>query len=594
MTTPWMDPLDPPVAPCAVLHDAELDRWLRFGGRVEILQADRPCEIPPVLDAVERAVRVSGRSAAGWVAYEAAPAFDPALRVHDDDAFPLAWFALFEHVQVVRLPPPTACTVQAGWRPSVDDHDYGIALRRIKDAIRAGETYQVNYTYRLLGAAPACPWNEFLRLTAAQYPSYGAYLDAGRWVCCSASPELFFQQRGRWIESRPMKGTAPRGADAAEDALFRERLLASEKDRAEHLMIVDMVRNDLGRIARTGSVDVPALLTAEPYPTLWQLTSTVRARTDASLCERFAALFPPASITGAPKASTMGWIRRLETTPRRVYTGAIGFLLPGQRTQFNVAIRTLLCDRQSGTAEYGIGGGIVWDSQIDAERREAELKARILTAPCAEFELLETLLWTRAGGYALLGSHLKRLRKAAAFFGHAVDPGAVHAALVKAAAAFAQERARVRLRVDRRGSTRIEAVAIDGSRGFADPVLDDGPTDTRSPFVRHKTTRRELYAAALARHPGAEDVLLHNQRGELTESTLANLFYRLDGRLWTPPEHCGLLPGTYRAWMLETGHARERALHLDELPRVEALYLANAVRGCHAVRLRQPEPPDHP
>ncbi len=594
MTGSEEDQADPSVAPCAILHDAGRETWLQFDGPVEVVTAGHADEVPAALDLVETSVRNDRRCAAGWVAYEAASAFDPALEVHGGDDFPLVWFALFERVRPVCLRPPRADTRQPHWTPSVDEAAYALALRRIKDAIRAGETYQVNYTYRLLGAAPADPWNEFLRLTAAQYPSYGGYLDSGRWVCCSASPELFFEQQGDGIASRPMKGTAPRGRTAAEDAVLRERLLASEKDRAEHLMIVDMVRNDLGRIARTGSVEAPALLTAEAYPTLWQLTSTLRARTDASLTETFAALFPPASITGAPKASTMSWIRRLETTPRRVYTGAIGFLLPEQRTQFNVAIRTLLCDRQQGTARYGVGGGIVWDSQIAAERREAELKARILTAPSPRVELLETLLWTSGAGYALLGAHLRRLQRAADFFGHTLDLARIHAALIAAARGLQGARSRVRLRVDPDGTPRIDTAPIEAGTGFADPVLDSVPTDTRTPFVRYKTGCREVYAGALARHPGAADVLLHNHRGEMTESTLANLVYRRDGVLWTPPLRAGLLPGTFRDWLLACGRVRERPLPLDELSRVEALYLANAVRGLHRIRLRTGRDPVEP
>lgn len=579
----------PPTAPCAVVHDAARDVWLLFEAPRRVVAATACAEVLPALHAVEHAVRDGGLHAVGFVAYEAAPAFDAALKVRPDRGFPLLWFGLFDAPAELDLPqaPSGAFAVPGDWKPTVDPAAYAEAIAAVKDAIREGETYQVNYTYRLHASAPTTPWTAFLQLAEAQRAQYGAYIDTGDWVLCSASPELFFRREGRRVSSSPMKGTARRRAGPEEDQAQRTALLASEKDRAEHLMIVDMVRNDLGRIADTGSVTIHALLAAERYPTVWQLTSTVCAATDAPLRELFGALFPPASITGAPKARTMELIAALETTPRRVYTGTIGFVRPDGDAQFNVAIRTLLCDRRTGEAEYGVGGGIVWDSDAADERREAELKARILSTRHPDFDLLETLLWTPSAGFALLELHLRRLVRSADYFGYACDPHDVEFELRRAVSGCPLVRHRVRLVVARHGGAQATAVALDPTRppGFADPTLDVEPIDAEDPFLRHKTTHRAVYAAALARNPGAADVLLRNERGEITEGTLANLVYRLDGQFWTPPVSGGLLPGTYRAWLLAVGRVRERPLRVEDVGQVEVFFFANSVRGLHRIRI---------
>ena len=363
---------------------------------------------------MEQAVVQDGLYAAGFVSYEAAPAFDGSLVVNDDGHFPLLWFGLYEGVEEVELPAARALNDAAGaptssrlcaagnpaiplgpanalsrleagapdWQASVGREEFDEAMARIKALIRSGDTYQVNYTYRLRTPFAGNPWNLFLRLVAAQDPPYGAFLDTGEWVICSASPELFFRLDGTRIQCRPMKGTAARGRTQAEDLAQAQALQASEKERAENVMIVDMVRHDLGRVAQPGSVKVARLFEVERYPTIWQMTSTVEAQTEAGLGEIFQALFPAASVTGAPKVRTMQIIADLEPLPRRLYTGAIGFFAPGRRAQFNVAIRTLLVNRKTGFAEYGVGSGITWDSDPEAEWQECRAKARILAPQC--------------------------------------------------------------------------------------------------------------------------------------------------------------------------------------------------------------------
>jgi para-aminobenzoate synthetase/4-amino-4-deoxychorismate lyase len=353
-------------------------------------------------------------------------------------------------------------------------------------------------------------------------------------------------------------------------------------------MIVDMVRNDLGRVAAVGSVEVPRLFEVEQYPTLWQMTSTVCARTHESLDAILAATFPPASITGAPKRRTMEIIAELESSPRRVYTGAIGVLSPGRRARFNVAIRTVLVHRASGRAEYGVGGGIVWDSTPAGEYAECATKARVLAHRPRDFDLLETLLWTGSGGYAYLSEHLRRLERSAAYFGFELDPVRVRRELDSLGRGLGIGPARVRLTVSPSGAVRAEARAwsTGSASGFGTVSLAAHAIDPSNVFLYHKTTNRQVYSEALQARPGSDDVLLWNSRGEVTESTVANVAVELDGVLCTPPLSSGLLPGTMRAWMLARGCLRERVLRVEDVLGDAPVYLFNSVRGMHRVQVR--------
>ncbi len=297
------------------------------------------------------------------------------------------------------------------WEPSICRKTYEAGIQKVRELIRKGDTYQVNYTYRLRAGFAGDPWALFAGMVQAQGAHYSAFIHAGDWVICCASPELFFRRQGADLLCRPMKGTSPRGLWSADDAAQAEALRTSVKNQAENVMIVDMVRNDLGRVARLGSVGVRSLFDVEKYPTLWQMTSTVKCETSASVPEIFGALFPAASITGAPKVRTMAIISELEDSPRRIYTGSIGFIAPGGFAQFNVAIRTVLIDRHAQAAEYGVGGGIVWDSVPETEFEECQTKSRILTTPRPQFALLETMRWTPKEGFYLLDLHLRRLAR---------------------------------------------------------------------------------------------------------------------------------------------------------------------------------------
>jgi len=469
--------------------------------------------------------------------------------------------------------------VGADWRPTLTRGEYEDALCAIHEAIAAGEVYQVNYTFRLRAPYEGDLLPLFWQLYERQPVPYAAYIDTGAHAIASLSPELFFALDGECITTRPMKGTAPRGLTRADDLQQAQRLTCCPKNRAENLMIVDMARNDLGRIARIGSVRVPRLFEAERYATLWQMTSTVVACTDAPLPEIFRALFPAASITGAPKIRATHVIHALERAPRGVYTGAIGVVLPDRHAQFNVAIRTLHYDKVAAQLTFGVGSGIVWDSEQVAEYEECLTKAQVLFAPRPAFELLETLLWRRGRGYFLLEAHLQRLRDSADYFGFAVDADAVRHQLLTVAERFTAPRYRVRLRVNRHGAAQVEYAPLSPERRVWRVALAHEPVNPREVFLYHKTTHRQVYERARAARPDCDDVILWNTRGEITESTLANVVVRLDGRYYTPPVECGLLAGVYRGHLLQRGLLRERVLTPDDLRRAEAVYLINSVRG---------------
>jgi para-aminobenzoate synthetase / 4-amino-4-deoxychorismate lyase len=556
-------------------------RSFRFCGPRGVLRANRIDEVRPLLAEVEAAVG-GGLHAAGFVAYEAAPAFDLAFATHPPDPrLPLAWFALYDTREEVDADYSLADREPelGAWSIDLDEAAYHARVDRIHELIAAGDTYQVNLTARLAAPFRGDPLALYERLCLAQRSGFCGYLDLGGGVTIvSASPELFFRLDGDGLELRPMKGTRPRGRWPAEDAALAAELADSAKDRAENLMIVDLLRNDAGRVAEFGGVRVERLYEVERYETVHQLTSTIRAvpRPDAGLAELFRALFPCGSVTGAPKVRTMRIIRELETGPRGAYCGAIGFASPGEAV-FSVGIRTLLLDASAGTAELGVGSGVTFDSDAAAEYRECWDKAAFARRAPADFRLLETMLWEPDGGWFLLAGHLSRLATSAAYFGFAYDATAVARRLDTIAHTFDRPM-RTRLMLDRDGSIALEATPHLSSDEPVRVAVAAEPVDSRDPLLYHKTTRRAEYERRAAARPDCADVLLVNERGELTESTIANLVLRLDGALWTPPLDAGLLPGVLRADLLARGELRERVLRPAELARAEEVWLINSVR----------------
>ena len=531
---------------------------------------------------VEQLTRAGTAWAVGFVSYEAGAAYG--LRVHAARGLPLAWFAIFErHPERFDdlshwCPESVAASPISGpMRPTITRDAFARAFDRIKEHIAAGDTYQANYTFRLAGRLSGGSRELFASLARSQRGRYSAFIRTGDLVICSASPELFFRREGRRLIARPMKGTAPRGRTLADDRTLRDRLRASAKERAENVMIVDMMRNDIGRVASVGTVSVPELFTVERYPTVWQMTSEVVAETDATLDQIFAALHPSASVTGAPKVRTMEILAGLEPEPRGIYTGAVGYVAPGGEAQFNVAIRTAVVDEAEGRVSFGVGSGIVWDSSAEAEYEECLLKAAVLGRSIPSFELLETLRWSTAEGLYLLERHLHRMRESAEYFEFEYDERRIREEL-SVAVAGATEPLRVRLRVSSSGAVTVESAPLHVSIGTARLRLAAEPVSRDDIFLYHKTTNRAVYERA--RRDDADDVCLWNESGEVTESTIANVVVELaDGVRVTPPVACGLLAGTFRAELLERGEIIERVVRVEELSSASRIWLINSVQG---------------
>ena len=558
-----------------------------------ILTAVRPDEVAGVLQQVHDATE-AGSWAFGYVAYEAASGLDPQLPggPASPGEPPLVWFGLCDEPTRVEPPAPPADSgpSTAPWLPDWTDEEHARAVGSVREHIAAGETYQCNLTDRLRSTVAGDPHDLYARLALAQRGAYNAYLDLGRHVVASASPELFFEWAEDVVRTRPMKGTAPRGRTTAEDREQSRLLRSSSKEQAENLMIVDLLRNDLGRVAEIGSVVVDELFALERYPTVWQMTSEIsaRVRPGTGLLDLFRALFPCGSVTGAPKHRTMQLIDELEPTPRGIYCGAVGLVAPPSapfRARFNVAIRTVVVDRTTGEAVYGAGGGITWGSEAAAERAELHAKAAVLAHDVTEHRLLETLAFVPGDGLRSLDRHLARMADSADWAGFRFDHPTVLAS-VRRAVAGRTEPARVRILLSRDGHAEVELEAMPPAR--VRPVrlaLDDEPVDAGNPWLQHKSTRRDVYVTRALRHPEADDVVLVNQHGELTETTTTNLALRIGGRWWTPPTSSGCLPGVERARLLELGRLHERVLHVHDLHDAEQVAVVNSLRGWREARL---------
>lgn len=575
-----------------VLRDAAAGQWLLFREPEVVLVAHDVADVLPVLSRAEQRVTRERLYAAGFLSYEAAPAFDAAFVTRTGGALPLVVLGLFhEPERHENLP---AASVARGplpeWKFTGSRERYLSSLGRIKREIASGNTYQVNHTVRQEARGVDDPWS-FFRATAIDAP-FAAFIELANFSILSASPELFFELQGRRLSCRPMKGTAARGMTTGEDRDRRRMLKASVKDRAENVMIADMVRNDMGRVAAPGSVEADALYDIEKYRTVWQMTSTITASTDASVCEIFGALFPSASVTGAPKVASMKLIAELEDSPREIYTGAIGYLAPERRARFSVAIRTAVVDKRTSTGRYGVGGGIVWDSNAEDEYEECLSKAKVLASPVPDkdFKLLETMRWDADEGYALLDEHMERLEASAEYFDFALDRAATRDELEKLAAGFIPDQeVRIRLLVARDGQVQVETrpLRVEDRPAQWRLGLAPFPVDRHDPFLYHKTTQREVYDRALAGITGCDDAVLWNSAGQVTETSVGNLVVRLQGQLWTPPVTSGLLAGTFRRKLLRERVIAERPISLEEFRSAEEIFVINSVRGWIPCTLRR-------
>jgi para-aminobenzoate synthetase/4-amino-4-deoxychorismate lyase len=547
------------------------------------------------LDAVQSAAQ-QGAWCVGYLRYEAASAFDAALAVYLADG-PLAWFAVFDEA----LPWSQEAAVDAlavQWQGGLARSAFDLTVEQIRQAIAAGTYYQVNFTATMQGlladypidvqaaastslqaAVPATGVALFQALQRAQPGGYAAYLDTGAEQILSVSPELFFDWRNGHILTRPMKGTAPRGTTPQEDAARAQALRASDKERAENVMVVDLLRNDLSRIAQPHSVTVPRLFHTEALPSVWQMTSDVVARTRAgcTLADVFAALFPCGSVTGAPKVQAMQAIRALEAGPRGVYCGAIGVVQPGGDATFNVPIRTLTL--QGSVVRCGIGSGITAGSVAQDEWSEWQHKAAFVRRATSPMELLETLR-LQSGQWHLLDGHMARMAQAAQHFGYPWDASSVHTVLNAVQALHASGAWRVRLLLNAQGKASAQAYALAPSPQRVRIQLADRPIDeAQSEFVRFKTTHRAHYDVFAPLDADVFDTLLWNPQQEITECIRGNIALQWRGQWVTPPVRCGLLAGVGRAQALADGRLREAVVRVSDLDDVTAIAFINSLRG---------------
>lgn len=587
-------------------YDADNHRTFFFVDPIGTLQINSVDQVPDLIADIEKYLK-EGCYLAGYFGYECGYHFEDIAAVPASEV-PIAFFSIFrsplvfDHMKgrfenqrpnFYKSPSDDQPTPRqyktSRLQLEISEQDYSKKLNRIKDYILSGDTYQINFTTRYRFDFEGSPLDLYEDLKSKQKVGHGAFIQSnGRHILCF-SPELFFRYRDGAIITKPMKGTAKRGRTSEEDRYWEAWLRQDEKNRAENLMIVDLLRNDLGRISEIGSVKVRELFASERYQTLFQMTSTIegKIRKDATYYDVLRSLFPCGSVTGAPKIRAMQIIHELETSPRGVYTGAIGYFSPENEAVFNVAIRTVVVEGYKG--EMGVGSGVVFDSVPEDEYAECELKARFLTAPSEEFDLLETTLWD--DGFPFLDRHMRRLQESAHYFDYRCDVGAITQELYKISRTFlAGKKYKLRLRLDSSGRTSIEYSLIDDGLGSRPSVvaLSTARTNSRERFLFHKTTNRRFYDDVFRKACEIDltDVIFMNEKDQITEGTRNNIVIRTDDRLITPPVECGLLNGVYRQYLLETQtNMIEKAITVDDLQNADAIYVCNAVRGMREAKL---------
>ncbi len=560
----------------------------------EILQCHNLGEVDNLLREVQEWTN-GGYTAFGFLTYEAGYAFLPNLPEPPKLAVPLAWFALSKNFQKQL---PHAFLPEAK-QPEIHDlhlsqnlASHAEALNKIKDYIRRGHTYQVNYTLRYNGTYGGSSRDLYAWLRQQQRVNYAALIETQDWAVLSFSPELFFRMNGREVVTRPMKGTAPRGRTLEEDAQNASELRTSEKEQSENLMIVDLLRNDLGKICEPGSVRVTASMEVEQYETLLQMTSTVSGTLNSRVATHdiLRATFPSGSVTGAPKIRTMQIIHELEEHPRGIYTGSIGWW-SAEQSVFSVAIRTLVLDRLNANLEMGVGSGILFEADTEREYRECELKAKFLTESRPRFKLIETIRREHEAGYANLPLHLERLERSAQYFLFEFNRDLLEENLRAKEDEIRGKvpRARVRVLLDELGTVDIEWKELEMWPSPGRIVLSGSRTNSSDRFLYHKTTVRRLYEEehSSARTRGYFDVIFRNERDEITEGAISNIFVEKNGELFTPPVDCGLLPGTFRRYVLESSewNVYEKILTVDDLRNADRIYMTNAIQGMLPVTL---------
>lgn len=542
-----------------------------------------------------------GYYAAGFLSYEAGIFFEDVLArdIDSKNNFPLFWFGIYRKPIIYESSKIKDDFEQRAGRYTISHGRFNIGLKeysrnilKIKRYIKEGQTYQINYTIKYKFLLRGSINSLFRELCQKQHVHYAALIDAGSFRILSLSPELFLKRDKNKAVLKPMKGTLDRGFNLRDDNDKSEELKSSLKNRAENIMIVDLIRNDIGRVSLGGGVYTKSIFDVEKYDTLFQMTSTVSAslKKDITWYELFKNIFPPGSVTGAPKIRTMQIIGSLEKEPRHIYTGSIGFMSPDKRGAFNVAIRTILLDKKTRQAQMGIGSGIVWDSDVRKEYEECKLKSKFLTDRYCVFQLIETMLWQYPKGFPLLAYHLNRLRQSAAYFGFSFDKKEIIKKLNKEANLFNKfHKYRIRLLLSKDGKIRIETKILPKSNGLKMIAFSSKKTNSGVCFLFHKTTRRKLYNEEYEKYnrKGFFDVIFTNEKNQITEGAISNIFIKKNGIFYTPPVSCGLLGGTFRNYLIKTKKIPiiEKILYKDDIIKADRVYLTNAVRGMVEAKL---------
>ena len=535
-------------------------------------------QVETLLREVE-AYQEAGFYAVGYVSYEAAPAFEKKLAVHPAPLMGeyLLYFTIHEEVETLPFPEDYETVfLPANWQEEVEAPAYQEAIKTIHHHIRQGDTYQVNYTVQLSQELEADPLAIYNRLVVEQKAHYNAFIQHDDVAILSISPELFFEQDDRLLTTRPMKGTTRRGLTNKADLKEAAWLEADPKNRAENMMIVDLLRNDMNRISEIGSEQVTRLCQVEQYSTVWQMTSTIesRLRPEVDLVQTFQALFPCGSITGAPKISTMKIIQNTEIAPRGVYCGTIGIILPTGKRIFNVAIRTL--QMQGTKAIYGVGGGITWDSKWEGEYQETKQKSAVLYRQEPRFELLTTGR-IHQGELTFLEQHLTRLREASRYFAYPFnEPKLLNDLQEELTHLDPSLDYRCRIALQKNGSFQLTITELtDLPASYLQAQLTEQQLDLATPFTYFKTSQRNHLAT---KH---HEQIFYLPDGSLLETTIGNLILEIDGKRYTPPAHLPILDGIYRRHLLETGQVEEKLLTLKDLELADQVYACNALRGLY-------------
>jgi len=553
------------------------DDPLQFQNPVKFITANTLADVKEAIEKIESYTK-RGYYAVGYVSYEALGAFYPERKLSAKPNIPYVYFGIYENKETVQMKEYTS-TKPLDFTPNTSRMRYNEAIKYIHESIDQGLVEQVNYTIRLTTREEKLDTDAlYFQLTESQQANFTAHLRFDDFEILSISPELFFAWDQYEIETRPMKGTMKRGKFYEEDLLNKDKLKQSIKDMNENEMIVDLVKDELKGITKEGTVEVTNRFHIETYPTVYQMTSTVKGETveNTSLLSIFESLFPAASIAGTPKLKAIELVDILEDAPRDVYCGAVGIVTPEGNAIFNVPIRTVLLNKNNGELTYGVGGGITIRSSAEAEYDEALTKSAVLNYKLPRFELLETMK-IEGGKIFLLEEHLNRIKQSSYYFNWPFPEKQIRKELSDLAKKYHQGTYKVRLLLNKNEAITYHIEQLDSQKNVEKVVLAAQPINNASIFHYHKTTYRTIYNDL--KIASYYDTLLWNEEGYITEFINGNLIYQLDQQYYTPPIHDGLLPGTYRNYLIENGKVIERSLHKKDLIKIEKMWFINSVRG---------------